>query len=159
MSAAIGFLQTSPLLLGLSADELRELVETAERRTHRAGEIIVSEGQTSDCLFILTRGAVQIEKGGAGASVVLATLGQEGDFFGEMSLIDIMPRSADVRACEETELLAFPKRTLASFFASSPRAQMTIVLNIARNLSLRLREADLRIVELSQQRDAGGGPR
>ena len=150
-------LKTSPLLLGLNPEELQALVEASEMRAHRTGELIVSEGQTSDCLFILKRGAVHIEKGGETAAVVvvLAVLEQEGDFFGEMSLIDIMPRSADVRAREHTELLAVPKRALTSFFTSFPRAQMTMILNIARNLSLRLREADLRIVELSRARAAG----
>ena len=154
MSASMGLLQTSPLLLGLGADELQALVRTCQLRTHRAGDVIVSEGQTSDCLFILKQGTVQIEKASDAGAVVLAELGQPGDFFGEMSLIDIMPRSADVRAREDTELLAFPKRELTSFFASSPRAQMTMILNIARNLSLRLRDADLRIVELSSGQGA-----
>ncbi len=159
MSAPIGLLQTSPLLLGLNPDELQALLEASEMRAHRTGELIVSEGQTSDCLFILKRGAVHIEKGDETATVVLAALEQEGDFFGEMSLIDIMPRSADVRAREDTELVALPKRALASFFSSFPRAQMTMILNIARNLSLRLREADLRIVELSRARtDRAGRP-
>lgn len=81
---------------------------------------------------------------------MLASFAEPGDFFGEMSLIDIMPRSADIRAPESVVVLAFPKKELTAFFTQSPRVQMTMVLNISRNLSLRLREADARIVELSR---------
>jgi CRP-like cAMP-binding protein len=61
-----------------------------------------------------------------------------------------MPRSANIRADDTVEVLAFPKKELAAFFTKLPRAQMTMILNIARNLSLRLRAAGDRIVELSQ---------
>ena len=81
--------------------------------------------------------------------MALATLGDRGDFFGEMSLIDILPRSANIRTVGQVEILAFHKRGLTDFFTRSPRAQMTMILNIARHLSLRLREADNRIAELS----------
>ena len=50
----------------------------------------------------------------------------------------------------EAKILAFPKQVLTTLFARVPRVQMTLVLNIARNLSLRLREADARIAELSR---------
>jgi len=66
-----------------------------------------------------------------------------------MSLIDILPRSADIRAVTETRVIAFPKKQLSGFFTQSPRVQMTMILNISRNLSLRLRAADAKIVALS----------
>ena len=72
-------------------------------------------------------------------------------------LIDILPRSANVYASGETCILAFPKQVLTTLFVRVPRAQMTLVLNIARNLSLRLREANARIVELSRAGSAGRG--
>ncbi len=144
-------LQASALCAGLTAEELEGLRGAAEVRTYAAGERIVAEDTPSDCLFILETGSVRVEKGSAsGAPVVLAAFQEPGDFFGEMSLIDILPRSADVRAQEAVRLLAFPKRKLAEFFSRFPRVQMTLVLNIARSLSLRLRDADERIVELSR---------
>ena len=98
MSSPEDVLQASPLLLGLSAEELEVLLGIAELRTYGAGELIVEEGTASDCLFILRQGAVQVEKGMGAAPVVLAVLQDNGDFFGEMSLIDIMPRSATICA-------------------------------------------------------------
>ena len=81
---------------------------------------------------------------------MLKTLEERGDFFGEMALIDILPRSASVYSSGETRILAFPKQVLTTLFSRVRRVQMTLVLNIARNLSIRLREADTRILEVSR---------
>jgi CRP-like cAMP-binding protein len=142
-------LSVSPLLVGLSTDELRALLDIGEHRRHAAGELIVQEGSSSDCLFVLEAGAVQVEREAQGQTVVLAKLDEPGDFFGEMSLIDILPRSADIRAIVDCQILAFPKKQLSTFFTQSPRVQMTMILNISRSLSLRLRAADAKIVGLS----------
>lgn len=145
-----GSLADSPLLLGLMEQEAESLFAVADRRTYKAGDLVVREGAPSDCLYILANGALEVVRLSEGDPVILATLTKSGSFFGEMSLVDIMPRSADIRAKSDAEVLAFPKRELATFFNQSPRAQMTMILNIARNLSFRLRDADARIVELSR---------
>ncbi|HJP29430.1 MAG TPA: cyclic nucleotide-binding domain-containing protein [Candidatus Latescibacteria bacterium] len=142
-------LSLSPLLVGLADEELQALLALGERREHAGGEVIVREGTASDCLFVLEQGSVQVEREAGGRRIPLATLDEPGDFFGEMSLIDILPRSADIRALTDTRIFAFPKKQLSGFFTQSPRVQMTMILNISRNLSLRLREADAKIVALS----------
>ena len=139
----------SPLLLGLTDAEVETLLAAAEERSYGDGELIVEQNTPSDCLFILTDGAVQVEHREGARSIPLARLDQSGEFFGEMSLIDILPRSADIRACGPTMVLAFPKQALTTVFTEGPRVQMTLILNISRILSLRLREANARIVELS----------
>lgn len=144
-------IQHSPLLVGLTDDEVNRLLAAAESRDYGSGEILVEQNTPSDCLFILTGGAVQVEKRDGDLTVNLARLTQAGEFFGEMSLIDIMPRSADIRSVGATSVLAFPKKSLTTVFTQAPRVQMTLILNISRILSLRLREADERIVELSRQ--------
>lgn len=144
----------SPLLVGLADEELRDLVAIGQQRTYADGETVVREGSASDCLFVLESGAVAVEREADGRRVELACLDEAGAFFGEMSLIDILPRSADIRARGEARILAFPKKELSAFFTRSPRVQMTLILNISRNLSLRLREADERIVALTA-RSAG----
>ena len=151
MNLSEDVLSISPLLAGTNVEEVRDLLDVAEVRSYRPGELIVEEGTPSDGLFVLKQGTVQVEKAGG---VVLAILQERGDFFGEMSLIDILPRSASIRARDEVEVFAFPKRALSALFTALPRVQMTMILNIARNLSLRLREADTQIVELSRALEA-----
>ena len=144
-----GDVADSPLLLGLMEQEAEALFALADRQTYRAGDLVVREGSASDCLYILISGALEVVRLSDGSPVVLATLTDAGSFFGEMSLVDILPRSADIRAKTQAEVLAFPKRDLTSFFVQLPRVQMTMILNIARNLSLRLRDADAHIMQLS----------
>ena len=141
-------LSISPLLLGLAPEDVRGLLEIAELRSYETNQLVVEEGSPSDCLFILKEGEVQVEKEGAEVAVILATFSQAGDFFGEMSLIDILPRSAHIRTCGPAAIWAFPKKELTAYFTQSPRAQMTLILNIARTLSLRLRDAGTHIVQL-----------
>ena len=153
MSPELEVLSSSPLMHGMGEEELGSLLTTAERRIYEPGDRIVEEGTPGDCLFVLADGAVDVVKGDGDEAVMLNTLAERGDFFGEMALIDILPRSANVYASGEAKILAFPKQVLTTLFSRVPRVQMTLVLNIARNLSLRLREADTRIAELSR----GGG--
>jgi CRP/FNR family transcriptional regulator, cyclic AMP receptor protein len=156
-SPELEILSTSPLMHGMGEEELKALLSTTERRLYEAGERIIEEGAPSDCLFILADGAVDVVKGMGDEAVMLSTLDESGDFFGEMSLIDTLPRSANVLACGQTRILAFPKKVLTTVFSKMPRVQMTLVLNIARNLSLRLREADLRIADISREANASSG--
>ncbi len=151
-----GDVADSPLLLGLMEQELAALFAFADRQAYQTGDLIVREGSPSDCLYILVSGVLEVVRMSRGrresdprTPVVLATLTETGSFFGEMSLVDILPRSADIRAKTQAEVLAFPKRDLTSFFVQLPRVQVTMILNIARTLSLRLRDADAHIMQLS----------
>ena len=156
MSSGIETLRASALCMGMSIQETDDLLAIVEVRTYGPSELVVAEGTPSDCLFIIEAGTVRIEKASASGAVLIATMGETGDFFGEMALIDILPRSADVRAEGALRLLAFPKRKLAEVFARTPKLQVSLILNFARTLSLRLREADDKIVELSRALKAGG---
>ena len=155
MSSGIETLRASGLCMGMTEQELGDLLAAAEVHSHTPGDRIVAEGTPSDCLYILEEGTVRVEKDSPVGAIHIASMGEAGDFFGEMSLIDILPRSADVRAEGPVRLLAFPKRKLAEIFARAPRLQVNLILNIARSLSLRLREADDTIVKLSQRLKPG----
>ena len=151
-----GDVADSPLLLGLMEQELAALFAFADRQAYQTGDLIVREGSPSDCLYILVSGVLEVVRMSRGrresdprTPVVLATLTETGSFFGEMSLVDTLPRSADIRAKTHAEIVAFSKRDLTSFFVQLPRVQMTMILNISRNLSLRLRGADAKLVALS----------
>jgi len=78
----------SSLLVGLTDAEVETLLAAAEERSYGDGELIVEQNTPSDCLFILTDGAVQVEHREGARSIPLALLDQSGEFFGEMSLID-----------------------------------------------------------------------
>jgi len=72
------------------------------------GDGIVREGDVGHDMFIVQSGRVRISKRKAHGEVVLATLGR-GDFFGEMSLLESLPREATARAVGETRLLVLSR--------------------------------------------------
>ena len=150
-----GDVADSPLLLGLMEQELAALFAFADRQAFQTGDLIVREGLPSDCLYILVSGVLEVVRMSSArresdprTPVVLATLTETGSFFGEMSLVDILPRSATVRAKSQTVLLALRLENLHKFFEVHPDAHQSIILNIARMLSKRLRQADEEIAVL-----------
>ena len=142
-------LALSPLFVGLREDELRALVDPAQSKRYRAGQILFAEGAPGESLFVLRAGAVSVEKAAENGQVTeLAVLDGVGDFFGEMVFVDVMPRSATIRAKTEVEVLVFGLELLRAFFEGYQGAYLSITLNIARMLSKRLRQADETIVRL-----------
>ena len=77
----------------------------------------------------------------------LAILGP-GDWFGEMSILDVLPRSATMRVVAPSQLLRFSAQDLDTLYRRDLRAYSLLVLNIARELSRRLRVADGLLADL-----------
>jgi len=73
------------------------------------GDVIVSEGETGNCMYVVQAGEVAVARDQGGREIPLATLGP-GDVFGEMALFTKQPRSATVRACGEARILTVDKR-------------------------------------------------
>lgn len=143
-------IKKSPLFSGFSDHQLQSVFERAEIIKFSKGEVIVEEGSPGDCLYILVEGSVDIEKRThEGRVVKINSISGKGDFFGEMALIDILPRSATVRAGEPVTVIKISNSAMASFFESDEKALSTISLNIARNLCRRLRNADEAIAALT----------
>lgn len=142
-------LALSPLFVGLREEELRALIEPADEVHFKAGEVVVVEESPGDTMFMLCKGYVSVEKrADSGQVVELAVLKEPGEFFGEMVFVDILPRSASVRARSQVVLLEFGLDALGQFFAKYKDAHLNIILNIARMLSKRLRLADEKIAQL-----------
>jgi CRP/FNR family transcriptional regulator, cyclic AMP receptor protein len=134
---------SSPLFEMLSREELEHLAELCQEQPCAPGEVLFEEGQPGDSLFLIVRGQVEV-LGREGASPrSLAVLGPS-EFFGEMSLIDKDHRSATLRAKTDAQLLRFTLQGLTTFRESHPEGFTFIVINIARTLSARLREANAR---------------
>ncbi len=152
----LGALGLSPLLVGLKQVEIEALLSLALKEGYAPGEVVVEEGTPGDTMYMVKSGGVAVHKTEKqGKEIQLASLESAGDFFGEMVFVDVMPRSATVRANSACELLAFPLNALKEFFVGHPDAHLAIVLNIARVLSKRLRDADEVIVELKTGGDLG----
>ena len=88
------------------------------------------------------KGSVKVTRlGKSGREVILALL-NEGDFFGEMSFVDMMPRSATVKATQDTEIWVWPYTLLREMYVTDMKCYTLLVMNIAREISRRLRRSD-----------------
>lgn len=148
-------LERVPIFAGLQVEVLQDLEAHGHWREVADGEWMVREGESGREMFILTQGEAEVViHSGTSQEVVLARL-KSGDFFGEMCLIECMPRAASVRACGRVRLLSLPVSELHHVFQLWPEQYAILILNIARDLSRRLRAMDRHFAE---RRLVSGGP-
>lgn len=138
-------LSGSPLFDMLSNQELEYVAELARPRKFAEGQIVFEEGELGDSLYVIVGGEIEVLRRDAdGQQKVLTTLGAP-QFFGEMSLIDKEYRSATVRARSDAELLHLTAENLTTFRKQYRDGFTFVVINIARVLSSRLRDANTRL--------------
>jgi CRP-like cAMP-binding protein len=111
-SERIKLLATCDLMRHLPAEQIEQILPRIHDRQLKAGEILFRAGDPGDALYIVGRGKVEVlANGSPGAEAsggAIAVLGK-GHAFGEMSLLSGGPRSATIRAVEETDLLEIGK--------------------------------------------------
>lgn len=133
------FLRSLDIFADLRDGELGHLVQALHTRTYREGEVVFVEGDIGRALFILESGRVELTKPGPdGKPRLLYTL-RPGDFFGEMALLESLPRTATATALEKSHLHLLYKSKLDALLAADPRIGVTIMSHLARLLSSRLR--------------------
>lgn len=112
-----------------------------EVQTFGHGEIIFNEGDSSSEMFVVRSGKVEISKSVGGHSMRLATL-DRGSFFGEMSLLEGLPRSATARAIGDVSLLVLRPGSLLLQIRRDP----TFAFELLQQLSGRIRDLDEKLV-------------
>ena len=143
-------LRRMPVFGGLTDASLELLTGHACRVQCGENEYFFREQDKGDSMYILLSGSVIVERIWNGANVTLGKLGT-GDCFGEMSLIDLMPRSASVRADSQCEALEIPQRCLYHLYKQDLEQYAILMMNMGREVSRRLRVTDQRLFELEQQ--------
>ena len=117
-------------------------------RTYNDGDMIVREGERSREMFVIQSGRVEISKQVGEQELRLAVL-ERGDFFGEMSLLENLPRDANARALGETQLLVISAGGLLVRLRRDP----TFAFEMLHRLSGRVRSLNARVVGLLEKRD------
>ena len=103
----------------LTQEELARLASSARSHTYAPGESIIRAGDAGDSMFVVNHGGVEVRITDNGRQLTVASLG-EGDFFGEMALLTGQPRTANVVAVEETEVLEIGHDALKQLFEANP---------------------------------------
>lgn len=130
------------LFKGLTGDQISQLMKVTKSETFKAGEVIFREGEKGDRLYIVVSGSVRISKQIPGSGEEALAVLKPGDFFGEMSLIDDVERSADAIANETSTLLSIDRNSFESVLFLNKELAYTILWNFVRTLSKRLRETN-----------------
>ena len=131
-------LQQMAIFGGIGDDALRFLLARSQTSEYPAGSHIAREGDMGTGLFVLLSGRVAVQRRWDEHQVLLRELGP-GDCFGEMALLDLGRRSASVVALEDCRALEMETGLLHDFFEHDARQFALMQMNIARELSRRLR--------------------
>ena len=130
------------LFAALDESQLWAVTQLLEEERFTAGTKIFGEGDSGDRLYLVDQGAVRISKqihdGGEEALAVF----RSGDYFGELTLIDEQPRSADAIADEDVVLHALTRDNFKSLVGSDSAATTAMLLALVRTLAGRLRETN-----------------
>ncbi len=138
------FLRSLVLFKDLRDRELGYLAQSLHARTYHAGEVIFIEGDIGRALFVLESGKIELTRQDAGGKPQHLYTAQPGDFFGEMALLEQLPRTATAVAVERSHLYLLYRSKLEALLAHHPRIGASIMAHLAQLLSARLRQANLR---------------
>ncbi len=139
-----------PAFSGLSARELKEVAAIVHKREYRASEPVFAEGDPGLGMYIIQEGEVSISiTGKENGDRELAVL-TEGDFFGELALLDESPRSANARCKTDCILIGFFRPDLFELIEKKNQLGIKIIFKLAEIVSQRLRTTDK---ELSKARN------
>jgi CRP/FNR family transcriptional regulator, cyclic AMP receptor protein len=131
-----------PIFAGLDDKALDIFLEHAERITVPAGAVIAREGEANHCMFLIEAGQVRIIKNfDTPDAIQLASLGP-GDFFGEMCIVDTLPRCATGAADGQAAVVSVASSAFYHLYQKTPKQHSILILNIARDLARRLRHLD-----------------
>ncbi len=149
----LNVLKELDIFLDLDDHALRDLSALFEERIFVHGEIIFEEGAIGNSMMVITSGQVRISQTqGPNVEEALIIL-REGDVFGEMALIEDLPRSATTIAHTNVIIFEISREHFLSYIEKDCVNGLKIVLKLARILSSRLRETDNKVkafVNMSQ---------
>jgi len=135
----VAVLQNVHLFRGLRRNLLMKLLVDLVEKEYEPGELIFSEGEIGKALYIILEGSVTLTKKGNGDPAVLAEL-PAGSFFGELALIDQMPRFASAAAQERTTLLIMYKSYFDDLIKGNTAISSRVLLNLVELLSAYVRK-------------------
>jgi len=145
MLSNLDLLRRVPLFSRLTVAQAEAIGSAVVKRRFKRGEVLVEQGQKSDALYLLLTGRARVTAADSrGREVILATLVQ-GDYLGEMSIIDNEPHSATVRAEVQTDVLQLERAEFTRCLSENTAMSLVVM----RGLVKRLRQADRKIESLA----------
>lgn len=141
----LSLLHQVPLFNRLSEDQLQRLSQICIRKGFKAGTILFREKEPGDVFYIIVSGSVKIFTANASGEEKILSVFQAGDNFGELSLIDGLPRSASAQVLEDSMFLMLHGSDFLQLLTSNG----DISLAIMQELSRRLRDTNEHVYDLT----------
>lgn len=149
----ISLLRTINIFEGLNDDELEKIFKLAKIKAYPAKTMILEEGKRGGALHVIIKGKARVSKKVEGRKdKIITALGPQ-SIFGEMSLFDNLPYSANVTAMEETRCMVIPKPDLDALLQQDMRLAYKLLTQIITILSQRLRNTNEELVALTSWKD------
>jgi CRP-like cAMP-binding protein len=129
MDEKLELLQRVPLFSGVGEEELGEIARIAEEMDAPAGKVLTHEGRHEGYFFIIVSGTVRIERGGH----TINTIG-DGDFLGEIALLDGGPRTATATTVSPCQLIVMTHQRFEQLLDRSPSIRAAVFEEVGRRL-------------------------
>ncbi len=133
--SAKAVLQRNYLFRGLPAAAIERMAALASRRVYHKGAVIFSQGDPGDALFGVASGRVRVSASAAGGREVFLNIMEPGDAFGEIAVIDGLPRTAGATALDQTTLIVLKRKDFLALLEREPR----LAIHLLELLCARLR--------------------
>ncbi len=143
--SVLNIVKGSPLFYELYDEEILSIVEKCSVMSLEPGEAIFKDGENGDEIFLMLTGCAQVRKEG----VNLAKL-KKGDLFGELVLLNENIRNADIITEVTSDILVMKYSDIFNLYESSPKIFSILILNLARILAGRLKQAGEQIKDLKK---------
>lgn len=140
------------LVTGLGGDDVQSLLEALELHEVAAGEAVIAEWTTTDAVFLVWEGELDVVMDTPGGERKVARIGP-GEFLGEVSLMDPGPATASVVAEAGCVTLRMSRANFDRLCSSKPALASALLQELLRSLSHRLRSATERLNRLRGDRE------
>jgi len=130
-------LQKYSLFGGLLDEQIESIMPLMAKENFEPENFIITEGKPNDKIYFLIEGQVTVSKG----DVALSRFG-EGEAFGEMEVLDVMPAIASIKALTKVTVMSISNKSLREIYKIDVKIFSLMIMNLARDLSRRLRKMD-----------------
>jgi len=130
-------LQKYGLFGGMLKEQIENIIPLMEEEKFKPEDLIITEGRPNDKIYFVIEGRAAVIK----RDIVLAHF-DEGDAFGEMEVLDIMPAVCSIKALTPLTAMSVSNKALRTIYNMDVKIFALIIMNLARDLSRRLRKMD-----------------
>jgi CRP-like cAMP-binding protein len=130
-------LQKYSLFGGMMEEQIESIIPFMQEEKFNCDDFIITEGKPNDKIYFLIEGQVSVTK----RDIQLSRFG-EGEAFGEMEVLDVMPAIAAIKALSPVTVMSISNKSLREIYKIDVRTFSLLIMNLARDLSRRLRKMD-----------------